>query len=155
MRKVNLNKEFKTIEVFYDARCGMCCTFIDWLEKQERAGELMCYDYKSSDALAVFPSLLEYDPEKVMVVRVDGEEVYQGGEGWVCCLWICVKYRWVAKRVNGPLLLPMAKKICYLVSNNRLKISKLFFRKKNKEITDEINAQQKKNQDIDCEGGCE
>ena len=101
MKKVNLDKAVKTIEVFYDGRCGMCCTFMDWLEKQERACELICYDYHSSEATAAFPDLLKYHPEKVIVVRVDGEEVYQGAEGWVCCLWTCAKYRDVARRMNG------------------------------------------------------
>ncbi len=155
MKAVNLHKAFKTIEVFYDTRCGMCCTFIEWLEKQERACELVSYDYQSGEAETVFPGLVDYHPEKMMVVRVDGEVVYQGGEGWVCCLWSCNKYQDVAKKMNSKLLLPMAKKFCYLVSNHRFKISKLFFRKKNKEITDEIEAEQKKNKEIECEGGCE
>ncbi len=150
MKKVNLNKAVKTIEVFYDGRCGMCCTFMKWLEKQERACELISYDYKSSEATAVFRDLLEYHPEKEMVVRMDGE-VYQGGEGWVCCLWACAKYRDVAEKINSRLLLPMAKNICQLVSKNRLGVSRLFFRKKNEEIAAEIE----KNQEIKCEGGCE
>lgn len=148
---MNLDKAIKTIEVFYDARCGMCCTFMDWLEKQERACEMISYDYQSSEATAAFPDLLKYHPEKVIVVRVDGEEVYQGGEGWVCCLWTCAKYRDVARRMNGCVLLPMAKKFCYLISKNRLGVSKLFFRKKNAQIAAEIERTER----IKCEGGCE
>jgi|GEM_PF-3554948 len=141
MAKVNLNNAVKTIEVFYDAQCGMCRTFMEWLKKQERACELICLDYRSDEAQKVFPDLLNYHPEKEMVVRVDGEKVYQGGEGWVCCLWTCAKYRGVAKKINNRLLLPVAKKICHLVSRNRLGISNMLFRKKNA--------------DIDCDGGCE
>ena len=140
MAKVNLNNAVKTIEVFYDARCGMCRTFMKWLEKQKRACKLICLDYQSDEAQKVFPELLNYHPEKEMVVRMDGERVYQGGEGWVCCLWSCTKYRNVAKKINNCILLPVAKKICYHISRNRLGISKLFFRKKSADVT--------------CDGGC-
>jgi predicted DCC family thiol-disulfide oxidoreductase YuxK len=151
MAKVNLNKNVKTIEVFYDGRCGTCCTFIEWLEKQDRACELISLDYQSDEAQSAFPDLSSYHPEKEMVVRVDGEEIYQGAEGWVCCLWGCVKYRDIAKKMNSRLLLPMAKKICYFVSKNRLGVSKLFFSKK----TNEIAAEVEKDEQIKCDGGCD
>jgi predicted DCC family thiol-disulfide oxidoreductase YuxK len=151
MKKVNLNTAIKTIEVFYDGRCGMCCTFIDWLRKQEHACEIRCLDYQSDEAKEIFPDLLSYHPEREMVVRVGGEEIYQGAEGWVCCLWGCVKYRDIARKMNSRLLLPMAKKICYFVSKNRLGVSKLFFSKKSEEIADEVE----KDEQIKCEGGCD
>lgn len=145
MAKVKLDKEVKTIEAFYDAECGICCTFMDWLNKQNRACELVCLGYQSDEAQEVFPELLNYEPDKVMVVRVDADtddpKIYQGGEAWVCCLWSCTRYRWLAKIVNNRLLLPIAKKICYFVSRNRLGISRLFFRKKDTKI--------------ECDGGCE
>ncbi len=140
MAKIKLNNKVKTIEVFYDGRCAMCCTFMGWLEKQKRSCELISLDYQSEEALEVFPDLLAYHPEKEIVVRMDGEEIYQGGEGWVCCLWSCAKYRNWARRMNGCVLLPMAKKICYFISKNRLGVSRMFFRKKNEEIK--------------CKGGC-
>jgi len=128
------------MEVFYDGRCGMCCTFIEWLNAQEKNGgcEVVCLDYRGDGAREVFPDLAEFHPEKEMVVRVNGVEVYQGGEGWVCCLWSCAKYKEVAERVNGSVLLPMAKKMCHLISRNRFAVSKLFFRKKHAEIAREI-----------------
>lgn len=149
MSEVVLDTAVKCIEVFYDGRCGMCYTFIEWLERQERACELLSYDYQSSEAIEAFPDLMDYQPAKEIVVRMDGE-IYQGGEGWVCCLWSCAKYRDVAKKMNSRLLLPMAKKICHFVSKNRFGVSKLFFRKKNMEIAAEID----KNQEIECDGEC-
>lgn len=151
MGKIKLSKSVKTIEVFYDARCGMCCTFMDWLRKQERACKLICFDYQSEEAKKVFPDILSHHPEKEIVTRMDGEAVYQGAEGWVCCLWSCTKYRDLAEKINGGLLLPLAKKICYYVSKNRLEVSKLFFRKKTEEIAKEVE----KDKQIKCEGGCE
>lgn len=141
MPKVKLDEAIKNIELFYDGRCGMCCTFIEWLEKQKRACETSCIDYQSDEAKKLFPELFKHDPDKLMVARIDGNTIHKGGEGWVCCLWSCARYRWLAKILNSRLLLPMAKKICYIMSNNRVRISKIFFRKKNAEIK--------------CKGGCE
>ncbi len=151
MRSVNLDKAVQGIEVFYDARCAMCVTFVEWLVRQERAYDVVCLDYHCDEARRVFPELGDYDPDKEMVVRVDGGEIYQGAEGWICCLWSCKKYRDVAKKMNSRFLLPMAKKVCHLVSENRLVFSKVFFRKKNEEIAVEVDREHQ----IHCEGGCE
>lgn len=148
MTEMNLNNTVKIIEIFYDGQCGMCCTFIGWLDKQEHVFQVDCYDYHQAKAKLVFPDIGNYDPSKELVVRVDENDVYTGAEGWVYCLWGCAKYRNVACKMNNAILLPMAKKFCYLVSNNRLKISKLFFSKKTKEIADEIEAEEKKNKKI-------
>lgn len=155
MKRVNLDKAVKKIEVFYDGRCAMCRTFIGWLVKQERACELVCLDYASDEALGVFPEIRDYDPDREIVVRMDLREVYVGGEGWVCCLWGCSKYRDLAEKMNSRVLLPVAKKVCYLVSKNRFVMSKLFFGKKNEEIAAELEQEEReKNDEIECEGGC-
>ncbi|MGJ8656792.1 MAG: DCC1-like thiol-disulfide oxidoreductase family protein [Akkermansiaceae bacterium] len=158
MKKVNLDKGVKKVEVFYDGGCGMCRTFMGWLERQERGCELVCLDYRGEEARDVFPGIGDYEPEKEIVVRMeqgDGEcEVYVGGEGWVCCLWSCGKYRDLAEKMNGCVLLPLAKKVCYLVSRNRLGVSRLFFRRKNAEIAAELEKEAEVTK-IGCEGGCE
>jgi len=137
MKKVKLTQITQKIEVFYDGQCGMCKTFIAWLIKQQHVIEVVCYDFHGEEAERVFAELKEHDPGRELVVRVDGD------------------YRKTAKRVNSCFLLPMAKKVCHLVSNNRLTLSKLFFRKKNKEIIDEIETKHKKDKKMNCEGGCE
>lgn len=151
MRCVDLNRAVKTVEIFYDGQCGMCCTFIEWLAKQEHLFQVDCYDYHDVKTKLIFPDIGNYDPSKELVVRVDRDDVYIGAEGWVYCLFGCTKYSDVGSKMNNAVLLPMAKKFCHLVSNNRLKISKLFFYKKNKEIADEIEIQQKKSQELDYE----
>jgi len=151
MNYVNLKKDIKYMEVFYDGQCGMCRTFIDWLKNQKHVLDLRCVDYRGEEAEEIFPEIKDYDPGREMVVRVDGEVVYQGAEGWVCCLWACDKYRDTAKKMNNRVLLPMVKKFCYLVSKNRFIVSKLLFRKKSEEIALELE----KEQNIKCEGGCE
>ncbi len=137
--KLELKTTAKKLEVYYDRECAMCCSFIEWLESQDRAMELVCMPYQSDEAKVKFPELAVYHPEKEIVVRVDGIDVYTGAEGWVWCLWSCAKYRDVAKLMNNRLMLRVAKKVCYLISKNRLKVSKLFFGKKARQIADEIN----------------
>ncbi len=137
---VQLNTEVKKIEVFYDSQCGMCRVFMDWLVKRKRACELLCMDYRGKEAGESFPELADYRPEKEMVVRVDGEVVYQGAEGWLWCLWACARYRVVAKLVNNRFLLPVTKKLCGTISGNRMLISRFLFRKKDGGMR--------------CEGGC-
>lgn len=139
MKKVKLKNTVKKVEVFYDGRCGMCCTFMGWLEKQERACDLVSMDYRSEEAQRIFPELLSYHPEKELVVRMigdDGVEIYQGAEAWVCCMWSSMKHRDLAQKMNGCVLLPIAKKICYFISKNRLGVSRLFFRNKSQLVTE-------------------
>jgi len=140
MSQIVLDKTIQGVCVFYDGECGMCCGFVSWLEKQKRGCELECVDFHSEVALERFPDLWDYEPEKEMVVLVNRKKVYQGGEGWVHCLWTCKKYQWLARRMSGKLFLPLAKKMCYLVSKNRLGISRLFFRKTKDAETKDANS---------------
>jgi len=137
--KLELTTAARKLEIYYDGQCGMCCSFIEWLETQERAMEVVCMPYQNEEALIQFRDLMEYHPDREIVVRVDGAEVFSGAEGWVWSLWSCGKYRDVARLMNTRLMLPLAKKVCYLVSKNRLKLSQLFFAKKATQIAEEIH----------------
>ena len=137
--KLKLETTIQRIEVFYDGHCGMCSSFVEWLVAQERAIEVVCLPYQTDEAVTAFPELLELKPEREMIVRIDGEDFYRGAEGWVWCLWSCAKYQDVSKLVNTRMLLPMAKKVCYLVSKNRLRVSKLLFGKKAKAVAEELH----------------
>lgn len=155
--KLKLPTTVSKIEVFYDGHCGMCASFIEWLVSQDLRWEVVCLPYQSDGAKADFPELTALKPDKEIIVRVDGQKTYRGAEGWVWCLWSTVKYRDVAKLVNSRLLLPMAKKVCYLVSKNRLRVSKLLFHKKAKQVADEIHKLDHENRGAnDCnDGNCE
>ena len=146
---MKLEKNVQVIEVFYDGHCGMCSSFTEWLVKQGRAIKGDCMAYQSDRAKRVFPEIDSLKPDKEMIIRVNGEQVYRGAEGWVWCLWSCAKYRDLAKLMNSRLLLPVAKKVCLMACMNRLKLSKLFFGKKAQEVADEIHQLE----DTDCDDG--
>lgn len=143
---INLEQNVSFIEIYYDGRCGMCCTFHEWLNRQDHANKVYFYAYQDEAAEVHFAELKALDPAREMVVRVEGVDVHRGAEGWLWCLWSCQKYRALASWWNRPLLLPFAKKLCYVLAANRLPLSKVFFSKKNKEV--EKNLHEMPNNDI-------
>ena len=124
----------KKIEVFYDGRCGMCCTFHEWVNRQSRAFRIDFIPYQDGEAEKVFPGLNTLDPAREMIVRTDEGKIFRGAEAWVWCLYSCADYRGLAKRLCGPCLLPVAIRACRLLSANRHGLSKIFFRKKDREV---------------------
>ena len=124
----------KKIEVFYDGRCGMCCAFHEWINRQSRAFEIVFVPYQAGEAEEVFPGLNTLDPAREMIVRTGEGKIYRGAEAWVWCLHSCTNYRGLAKRLSGPYLLPVAIRACRLLAANRHGLSKIFFRKKDREV---------------------
>ncbi|MDP0489806.1 MAG: DCC1-like thiol-disulfide oxidoreductase family protein [Verrucomicrobiota bacterium JB023] len=122
------------IEVYYDGRCGMCCTFHEWINAQPRAYPIRFVPYQSDEAERIFPGIGQLDPAREMVVRTDTGAIHRGAEAWVFCLYSCANYRELAHRLAAPRLLPLAKKACNLLAANRHGLSKIFFRKKDREV---------------------
>lgn len=148
---MNLNKYIECVEVYYDGKCGMCCTFHEWINNQERANRIVFLPYQSEAAQKHFPTLSTLDPAREMVVRTNEGEIYRAAEAWVWCLWSCAKYRDLAQKFSSPRLLPHVQKLCHLLAANRITLSKIFFRRKNKEVAAEIHAVP----DAPCtSGGC-
>jgi predicted DCC family thiol-disulfide oxidoreductase YuxK len=129
----------KRIEVFYDGRCGMCCTFHEWINRQERAYEVRFVPYQSPEAEGIFPGVGTLDPAREMIVRTEQGEVFRAAEGWVLCLNSCANYREAARKLSNPYLLPVAKSACALLAGNRHGLSKIFFRKKDKEVRKQLH----------------
>ncbi|MDA7517670.1 DUF393 domain-containing protein [Akkermansiaceae bacterium] len=128
------------IEVYYDGRCGMCCTFHEWINRQKRAFEVRFITYQAEDAEARFPGIGELDPAREMVVRTSEGGTFRGAEAWVWCLYSCAHYRKTARRLGSPALLPIAVKVCHLLAANRHALSKVFFRRKDREVRAELHA---------------
>ena len=128
------------LEVYYDGRCGLCCTFHEWLHVQERAFPVRFITYQSEEAEEVFPGLNALHPERDMIVRTDDGIIHRAGEGWVLCLMSCARYQWLARRLASPVLLPFAEKICRALASRRYRISKLFFRKKDRDVAAALHA---------------
>ena len=127
------------IEVFYDGRCGMCCSFHEWIARQPRAFRIEFIPYQSPDAERVFPGLGTLDPAREMVVRTSDHEIYRGAEAWVWCLYSCANHQDAARRLGGPGLLPIAIHACRVLAANRHALSKVFFRSKDKQVREKLH----------------
>lgn len=142
------------VEIFYDGQCGMCCTFHEWVNEQDRAFEVDFIPYQSERAKMEFAEIMALDPEKEMIVRTDEGEIFRGAEGWVLCLYSCTKYQKYAQKLSGPLLLPLAMKACHLLAANRRKLSKVFFAKKEQVVAQELHEMRPpKCKDATCKTG--
>ena len=138
------------IEVYYDGRCGMCCTFHEWVNQQKRAFPVRFIAYQDPMAEEWFPGVNTLEPEREMIVRTGDQQLYRGAEGWVLCLLSCARYQAIARRIASPTLLPFAEKTCHALAARRHKLSKIFFRKKDREVAEELHRMP----DEDCAGSC-
>jgi predicted DCC family thiol-disulfide oxidoreductase YuxK len=127
------------IEVFYDGRCGMCCSFHEWIARQPRAFRIEFIPYQSPDAERVFPGLGTLDPAREMVVRTRDNEIFRGAEAWVWCLYSCANHQDAARRLGGPGLLPIAIHGCRVLAANRHALSKVFFRSKDRQVRETLH----------------
>ncbi len=134
------NGNAKKIEVYYDGRCGMCCTFHEWINKQPRKFAIDFIPYQSERAEMVFPGIGMLDPARAMVVRSDSGVIYRGAEAWVMCLYSCSNYQSVAKKLAGPALLSVAIRACHVLAANRHSLSKIFFRSKDKLVRENLHV---------------
>ena len=78
---------------------------------------------------------------------IDAGRVYRAAEGWVLCLYSCANYREAARKLANPYLLPVAKKACAMLAGNRHALSKVFFRKKDRAVREQLH-------DMPDSGGC-
>ena len=139
MRTMKIPEKIQHIEVYYDGRCGMCCTFHEWVNQQVRAFPVRFVAYQSPQAEEWFPGVTELEPEREMIVRTDDGTLYRAAEGWVLCLLSCKKYQAVARRLASPVLMPVAEKTCHALAARRHGLSKIFFRKKDHEVAAELH----------------
>lgn len=134
-RSMVLPRRLEALTVFYDGRCGMCCTFHEWVNRQEKLARMGFVPYQSADAERLFPGIGLLEPEREMVVRDEGAgTVYRGAEAWVICLFALTEYRGWARRLSSPALLPVAKRTCALLARNRHRLSRVFFARKDREV---------------------
>lgn len=146
---MNLPETIDAIEVYYDGRCGMCCSFHEWIARQPRAFRISFIPYQSPDAERMFPGIGTLDPAREMIVRTSAGGVFRGAEAWVWCLFSCANHRGTARRLAGPRLLPVAVRACRLLAANRHALSKVFFRRKDRQVREQLHHMET----ADCEDG--
>jgi len=114
----------KKLTVLYDYNCGLCQRARRWLEAQAKFVALEFVPAGSDHARFRFPTL----PDKVeeLIVVADDGGVYAGDRAWIMCLYALAEYREWALRLATPKLLPLARTAFQLISENRIRISKLF-----------------------------
>jgi len=126
----------KRLYVLYDEECALCEACRHWLIRQEAFIELYFLPYQSPEVAQRFPGLKEWNgidlSEKLVVVSDEGA-VYQGQYAWIMCLYALQDYREWAQRLSHPALLPFARRVCEIISRNRLLISGLL-KKPTKEL---------------------
>jgi predicted DCC family thiol-disulfide oxidoreductase YuxK len=132
----------KCLYVLYDQECSLCLSCGRWLMRQEAFIDLRFIPLQSPEIAQRFPGLKEWDGldlrEKLVVVSDEGA-VYQGQYAWIMCLYALRDYREWSQRLAEPLLLPFARRVCELVSRNRLAISR-FLKAPTEELRNTLTA---------------
>ena len=118
----------KMLYVLFDGECALCQGCRRWLERQSAYVELRFLPLQSPEAACRFPGIEQFEPQHQLVAISDTGDVYQGSHAWIMCLWALREYREWSQRLASPALLPWARRVCELVSENRLTLSAWFRR---------------------------
>lgn len=112
------------LTILYDPACGLCCRVHGWIANQPKFFELNLLPIKSDAARRRFPNLNhDLTAEDLTVVSNKGA-VYFGPKAWLMVLWSLTQYREWSYRLAAPELLPTAKRVVSLISQNRHQISR-------------------------------
>ncbi len=136
------------LTVFYDERCGLCRRCRDWLLRQPTFITLRFLPLQSPQLERRYPGLSAYRPEEEIVVVSDEGGIYRGGQAWIMCLWATQSYREWALRLSTPVLFPLVKRFCTLVSSHRLSLSGLLRERDPQRLADTIEA----HAEVECIG---
>ena len=140
----------KTLYILFDAQCALCRRCRRWLERQPAFFELRFLSLQSEEVGCRFPGIENYHPHEQLLVVSDEGAVYQGSSAWIMCLYALREYREWSQRLANPLLLPWARRVCDLVSDNRLSLSAWFQSLSDDELSGELSARSAEF----CKDGC-
>jgi len=118
----------KCLYVLFDADCELCVRCRSWLMRQPVFVPLVFIAFQSEEAQRRFPGIDALKPDEQLLVISDEGALYRGAHAWIMCLWALENYREHAQRLAHPVLLPLAKAVCELLSRNRLFLSDALFR---------------------------
>src|SRR5882757_5371360 len=114
----------KILHVLYDGECALCRRSCLWMERQAALVELRFISFQSPDILLRFPLLGNLDLGAELVAVSDRGDIYRGSQAWIMCLHALREYREWARRLSQPALLPLARRLCKLISGNRRGLSR-------------------------------
>lgn len=125
------------LSVIYDAECALCQRCRAWLDLQPKWVALDFVPLQTLDLAQRFPRIETLAPGEHLLVVSDEGEVYRGSSAWIMCLYALRDYR---EWSQHPALQPWAQRVCELVSQNRLQLSRWLFRQNLGEINRTIAA---------------
>jgi predicted DCC family thiol-disulfide oxidoreductase YuxK len=96
--------------------------------KQPAFVSLVFIALQSHEAQRRFPGIDALKPGEQLLVISDEGAVYRGANAWIMCLLALENYREHAQRLAHPVLLPLAKAACELLSRNRFFLSDALLR---------------------------
>jgi predicted DCC family thiol-disulfide oxidoreductase YuxK len=104
--------------VLYDAQCGLCRRFKEWLAAQRPAGNgrggvisLGFVPAGSAYARHRYPGLDHEATLREVTVVADDWAVYVGDRAWIVCLWATWEHRHTAVRLASPAMRPVARAV--------------------------------------------
>lgn len=115
----------RQLTVLYDPDCGLCRRVREWLIAQPKYVELAFVPVKSEEALFRYPQLNHTLTLKDVTVIGDDGGVYWGAKAWLMCLWALRRYREWSYRLSTPELLPTARRVVSMISQNRYRLEGL------------------------------
>ncbi|HET8674285.1 MAG TPA: DCC1-like thiol-disulfide oxidoreductase family protein [Blastocatellia bacterium] len=112
----------RQLTVLYDPQCGLCRRVQGWLLIQPKYVELTFVPVNSEEAHYRYPKLNHALTVKDVTVVSDEGAVYWGAKAWLMCLWALRNYRDWSFRLSSPELLPTARRVVSMISQNRHKL---------------------------------
>ena len=108
--------------VLYDPQCGLCCRLQGWLANQPKYVDIVFVPVDSEDAWARFPRLNHARTKTELAVITDNGAVYWDAKAWLMVLWALGEYRAWSFRLASPELMPTARRVISMISQNRYKL---------------------------------
>jgi predicted DCC family thiol-disulfide oxidoreductase YuxK len=118
----------KCLYVLFDADCELCLRCSNWLVQQPAFVPLVFIALQSDEVQRRFGGIDELKPGEQLLVISDEGAVYRGAHACIMCLWALQDHREHSQRLAHPVLLPLAKAACELLSRNRFFLSDALFR---------------------------
>jgi predicted DCC family thiol-disulfide oxidoreductase YuxK len=115
----------RELTVLYDPHCGLCKRAQAWLISKPKYQELVFVPASSDEARSRYPQLDHALTLTDLTVISDQGAVYSGSKAWLMCLWALRDYREWALRLSSPELLPTAKRVISMISQNRYQLEGL------------------------------
>ena len=115
----------RQLTVLYDPNCGLCRRVQAWMVLQPAIIEVVFVPVNSDEARSRYPQLNHSLTLTDLTVITDEGAVYFGPKAWIMCMWALRNYNEWSIRLSTPELLPTARRVFSMISQNRYKLETL------------------------------